>query len=459
MCSWRTRFGVVILACAATLLVCSPTADAGKRPRNSWQSLLGVVSTPVPIKLGEYGKGYLYGSPGKYYFISYGCVFYPMDRSDILEAYAYLHPKRVARPYQAPSSSASVPATSSTTSITPAPTPTTPPAQAAPPMIGCAGACFPSGPASLPTVGRYRPYDGYGSPGSSPYQSAADPFGGYLSGGADVINSQGSFMVSQQEASLIAEYGRQARLETRRRQFDEWLYERAHRPTLEDEREISQQRELRRSRDDAPVTEIWSGKSLNSLLVDLQKLDGKDSALPEIELEADLLEQINVTTGTSGGHVGLLRDGGRLIWPIALRITVVQEDRQQLEGLAIEAVRQVTGGRLDAATLRELARSVTKLQKRLAKSAEQLPPGQYIEAKRFLNDLDGALTVLHQPDARQYFDGNYVAKGETVAELVRHMAKHGLRFAPAVLGDEDAYVTLHGALAACDVRAQLAADR
>src|SRR5262249_59456939 len=198
-------------------------------------------------------------------------------RSDILEAYAYLHPKRVARPYRPLSSSASVPATSSTTSITTAPTPAAAPAQAAPPMIGCAGACFPSGPACLPIVGRYRPYDGYGSPGSSPYQSAADPFGGYLSGGADVINSQASFIVKQQEATLIAEYGRQARLETRRRQFDQWLYERDHRPTLEDERETSQQRELRRSQNDPPLTEIWSGKSLNTLLVDLQKRDGKDS--------------------------------------------------------------------------------------------------------------------------------------------------------------------------------------
>ena len=41
---------------------------------------------------------------------------------------------------------------------------------------------------------------------------------------------------SQPEASLLAEYGQQARLETRRRQFDEWLYERSHRPTREDER-------------------------------------------------------------------------------------------------------------------------------------------------------------------------------------------------------------------------------
>ena len=65
------------------------------------------------------------------------------------------------------------------------------------------------------------------------------------------------------------------------------------------------------------------------------------------------------------------------------------------------------------------------------------------------------------PDARHYFTGKYAPRGKTVAELVQHMTEQGLQFAPSVMGDEDAYLALHRALAACDMnaQAQLAADR
>src|SRR5262249_53309293 len=62
-----------------------------------------------------------------------------------------------------------------------------------------------------------------------------DPYAGYLSGAADVINAQGQFMVSTQQAYLQREQVRQARLDNRRRAFDEYLYERERRPTQEDE--------------------------------------------------------------------------------------------------------------------------------------------------------------------------------------------------------------------------------
>src|SRR5437868_6486858 len=72
---------------------------------------------------------------------------------------------------------------------------------------------------------------------TNPYVEYKGPYGGYLSGAADVINSQGQFMTSQQQAYLTREQVKQASTESRRKAFDENLYERAKRPTLEDERE------------------------------------------------------------------------------------------------------------------------------------------------------------------------------------------------------------------------------
>src|SRR5262249_4256725 len=77
----------------------------------------------------------------------------------------------------------------------------------------------------------------YASRYSTPYLSPSDPYGGYLRGAADVITSCGECQLSTRRAELVAEVASQTRLETRRREFDEWLYNRDNRPTREDDRE------------------------------------------------------------------------------------------------------------------------------------------------------------------------------------------------------------------------------
>jgi hypothetical protein len=57
---------------------------------------------------------------------------------------------------------------------------------------------------------------------------------------------------------------------------------------------------------------------------------------------------------------------------------------------------------------------------------------------------------LRQPDAANYFNGTYKLNALTLLGVVQQMNSAGLRFAPAALEDESAYVALWGALAACD---------
>ena len=156
---------------------------------------------------------------------------------------------------------------------------------------------------SVPVASSYYPPSPYGYyPGYSYY----DPYGGYLSGAADVINAQGQFMVSTQQAYLQREQVRQARLENRRRTFDEYLYERERRPTLEDERERARLENLRRSRNDPPVTEIWSGKALNDLLLAIQQQQAQGRRGPRVPVDEDTLKNINVTTGANSGSQRVL---------------------------------------------------------------------------------------------------------------------------------------------------------
>jgi hypothetical protein len=291
---------------------------------------------------------------------------------------------------------------------------------------------------------------------TSPYWGYTyDPYGGYLHGGADVIRSQGQLMVHQQEAFLLREKVRAARLENRHAELKQWLWERETLPTPEDERQRSMEESLRRARNDPPITEIWSAQSLNDLLNSAKKIRSSSAMTGAQPLDPELLAKINVTSGKAGGNIGLIKDG-RIAWPLLLRRKDFTKEREQIDQLVVEAVSQAGKGTIDAGTLESVIREVGVLQRSLTGSAKTASDRaswtftMYMDAKSFLNQFDDAVKVLQQPDAASYLSGKYAAKGRTVAELVQYMADNGLRFAPVSPGGETAYVALQHALAAYD---------
>jgi hypothetical protein len=295
-----------------------------------------------------------------------------------------------------------------------------------------------------------------GSLYANPYSGSGygyDPYGGFLRGSAEVIKAQGTFAQDQQKALLTREQIQSERVANRRKLVEQYLYERDKLPTPEDERERTRAQELRRSLTDPPVTEIWSAKALNDLLAELQKQGAKGVMAtyrgPKEPLDQDQLKLINVMSTNRGGNIGLLKNGGRLSWPLALTGFEFKEERERLSSLAQDAVKEAEfNNRVDAGTLRQLHEDLDRLQKQLSRSVGELPPSQYIEAKRYLNNLGDALKVLGQPDAGSHLNRKYAAQGKTVPDLVQYMTEHGLRFAAAVAGDEAAYRALHRALAA-----------
>jgi hypothetical protein len=300
--------------------------------------------------------------------------------------------------------------------------------------------------------------NGSGSGYYPPYGYYESAYGGFLRGNADVISASGQYLINYERAKLGREAVRQARIDTRRKMFDEYLYERANTPTLEDERERAIELERRRSVNDPPVTEIWSAKALNDLLFDVQKLQGKGISGPRVGLDEDTLKRINVSAGKTAGNVGLLKNDGKLSWPLALRTMRPQKEadslRQDVDSELPGAINEAVNGKVSSNRLEALTKDVDKLQQLLTNNVRDLPPGQYMEARRFLNNLEDGLQVLQQPNAGLYFTHQYAAKGKTVHDLVNNMTKEGLTFAPAVGGDEAAYVALHRALAAYDVAAR-----
>ena len=285
----------------------------------------------------------------------------------------------------------------------------------------------------------------FGFPGY--YGPIQSPAGSYLSGAADVIGAQGQFIQDFYQGKLTREQVRSAQLDNRRRNVDEWLYERAVLPTPEEERERARQEFLRRSLNNPPETEIWAGQALNNLLADIQRMRASRIEGPTVTLTPDITRHINVTTGATPGSVGVLRNGGKLTWPLWLRGATFRENRDKMDAIAAKVYQGATSsGGVDADVLNAMGETLDKLRADLSATIRDAPSNQFIAARRHLNELNDTFRTLQDPASAQYFDRSWLDQGSTVGELVDNVTKRGLRFAPATGTDRAAYTALHSAL-------------
>lgn len=328
---------------------------------------------------------------------------------------------------------------------------------------GAAGALPPLGPlgspygaivsnpyaAATPSPSAYAPQATPFRSGNSLYNPYAPtivpPSGAYLMGAASVIDSQSQFMIARERAALMREDVKRSKLYTLRQTQEQRIWERNNLPTMQDDIERARAEELRRSRNNPTMAEVWSGKSLNDLLENAAKLQGQGMIGPALPLEDEVLKHINVSAG-QGGNIGLLKNDGMLPWPPPLRTAPFSEPREGIDKLLPIVVKQAQFGPVDQGSLRDLDAQVKQLHAALSREVQNLPPTQYVEAKRFMKQVDDAVKALQQPNVTSFFTRKLSAKGKTVGELVKSMAGDGLRFAPATPGDEAAYAALHRAL-------------
>ena len=297
--------------------------------------------------------------------------------------------------------------------------------------------------------------DGWGSP-YPPYGYSLPPEAANLYGEAAVYNSIGKYYVNIQQAKLMQEQARQARLDTRRKRMElELEYER-NRPTYHTMVERERASDLRVARE-ASATDVWSGRALNTLLDDIKRSRRPLSDGPNIPLDEETLKHINVTDASSRGHIGLLKNGGRLDWPESLLESPFDKERTRLTKNIKNAVQALKDkDPLERSLLADLRGDMKALTDKLNASVGDLSPSQYIQAKRYLNQVAEAVRALADPKVARYFDGTWVARGKTVAELVANLKKEGLKFAPAAPGDEASYTALYQAMRAFDAGLQVA---
>lgn len=353
-------------------------------------------------------------------------------------------------------------------------TPSTPSATVAPTTSATPG----TSPYALSTAPTMNPYlGGTGSMGSSMAPSSpmgGMPFGGLggfpwwgmglglegagpgvgygaaLQGMASLQQAQGQYWKDIVQARLGREHALQANLDTARRriEFEAW-YE-SMLPTATTLRNREMAVDLDSARRFASDVDITSGRALNTLLRSIQG-SGRLNQGANVPLDEEVLKNVNLSGGNSTAGIGLLKDGGKLPWPSALQDAQFDESRKRLTRnlkLAIDTLKDKEP--VPEAVMKDIRGDFKTLNDRLAEAANDLDPTQYIEARRFLNQLSGSINALSDPKVANYFNNAWAAKGKSVAELVAQMTREGLTFAPAAPGDDAAYRAVYQALRAFD---------
>jgi hypothetical protein len=298
---------------------------------------------------------------------------------------------------------------------------------------------------------------GYGAYAGSPYAGGYVSAGGYGSGGYGMstmggygygggYGGVGGVSYQNPYGTMAREQSRQMAIDTRRKTLQEAAdYERM-RPTALTVLEKEQKTDLAMARNFATSQSIWSAKALNDLLKALRMPGRRLNAGPNIPLDEDLLKHIHLTDGSVKGNPGLLTNGGELDWPAPLRAGKFDEARTKFKQKFRSAIDQLSKDKepVDQPTLNDLRTNLKTLNETLAASSEDMSPSQYIEARRFLNQLNDAIRALEDSKAVNYFNDAWKARGKNVAELVENM--NGLLFAPAGPQDHAAYNALYQAL-------------
>lgn len=167
---------------------------------------------------------------------------------------------------------------------------------------------------------------------------------------------------------------------------------------------------------------------------------------------------------TDGGHVGgqalVFRadaaDPTSTRWPRALRTPEFDVPRRDFEEARKAAAIEIsTTGALSNEKEERLMATVDALSavfNSVYPARENASsPARYLiyqGGKRYLQSLAGGVLRLLETNDARVFDGSYKFMGDSVVELVHHLCRYGLEFAPPEAGDEGTYKKLFFALRA-----------
>jgi hypothetical protein len=291
--------------------------------------------------------------------------------------------------------------------------------------------------AGAPASAQWIPY---GNPWGPVQNYDAFGPGATMWGQAQVMQASGQLGIQQEQARQERQKYYQDKLQTRKMAFDLAAYEKANTPSFTEEQEKNIMLQVRRVMNQASNAEIKRGDTLNLLMPYIRALNDQGVYAPPTPINPAMLKSVNVRVG-AGPSIGMLRDAGRLQWPLMLK----GPTQQKLDKAINQAVSQAANGTLEASTYTSIVSMVQQLLDESRKKfyKDEITSSTFLSNQAYLESLQDSLKVLKQPDAMQYFDGTFTARGSSVPELVDNMSDAGLRFAPASPGADAPYFSLH----------------
>jgi len=278
-----------------------------------------------------------------------------------------------------------------------------------------------------------------GYPGGYGYPYRQSAMNGYLTGVASVTQATGQYWNDIEQARITREKANQATYDTAKKRVETEMWYESLKPKTQDLIDNEVRNDLERARRDPPQTEIWSGKSLNSLLNNVLK-SPRPTAGPNIPLSEDILRGLNLVDRSSRGNLSMAKDEGKIAWPVGLQDEAFDGPRDHFTKLFGQAMSVVNSGDMpDIKLLRELRKDIKEMESTLEDQIETIAMGNYLSGKRVLTQLKQQVAGMSDP-AVVKSSRSWRNEVRTVADLVGLCAGKGMEFgASATPGDERAY--------------------
>lgn len=194
---------------------------------------------------------------------------------------------------------------------------------------------------------------------------------------------------------------------------------------------------------------LMTGEYLNRLAAEITSLEARGARGTPAQLGPPLLAQVRFGGSPSGDALNVIRRAGALEFPAAFEsVESLRALRTTLEQNLVAASSPTRIGKpADPQKAVKLEDDVRKANALLTPALNALPFDEATAARRFLNQLEAAAKVLRDPKSAGLVNPSWDTGGVNVSDLVKHMAKFKVFFGRCEPGDEEAYLTVHHALA------------
>ncbi len=197
----------------------------------------------------------------------------------------------------------------------------------------------------------------------------------------------------------------------------------------------------------ATEAQVGSGDALNGLVAAIAGLQAKGVRADAPLFPADLVSALAYSSGPAADLLNILR-GGRPEVPAAVSGPEWDAVRAKLQAAWTPVVEAIAAGKKPTpASADRLATEVKNAREDLAPAVRGAGFTEAAGVVRFLNGLDALARAGKDPQLAGAYDPSWTSVGVTAADLVKHMRKYELTFAPAPAGADAAYDALYRGLA------------